>query len=304
MRRKNSSMLLRIAQADALALGIEFIDREKHGELFEAVGSMNRYVQHPTYELMKPGWYSDDTQQSIAIAELLCITSSPSEVDFVSKFWEVHARDPRDGYSRAMQALLESSKSGDELKLNLQPNSDKNGAAMRSVPIGVIKDPIDVVRYAGLQAATTHATWGGINSSIAVALMSHYALYDRRDFNHMLGWCSRYLDSFDYFSKPWEGPVKARPKVPGDRGIGWNTAWAVHTLLVQEKSLAGIMSRVASWGGDTDSTASIAWGIASARYPDETLPSFLETDLEAGRDRQYGAQFLKDLGEKLMCKYA
>jgi ADP-ribosylglycohydrolase len=63
------------------------------------------------------------------------------------------------------------------------------------------------------------------------------------------------------------------------------------------------MSRVASWGGDTDSVAAIAWGIASARYPDEVLPQFLEIDFEAGRGN-YGAQFLKDLGEQLMCKYA
>lgn len=91
--------------------------------------------------------------------------------------------------------------------------------------------------------------------------------------------------------------------VPTGLGVGLNTAWAVHTLLVQETSLRGIMERIIEWGGDTDSTASIAWGIASARYPDEIIPEFLERDLEAS-DPQYGPVFLRDLGRKLMEAYA
>jgi len=82
-----------------------------------------------------------------------------------------------------------------------------------------------------------------------------------------------------------------------------NTARAVHTLLVECRSLTEIMERVITWGGDTDSVASIAWGIASARYQDEPLPAFLESDLEAASKSSYGPSYLKTLGKALMDSY-
>lgn len=62
-----------------------------------------------------------------------------------------------------------------------------------------------------------------------------------------------------------------------------------------------IMRRLLEWGGDTDSVAAIAWGIASSRYQDEVLPEFMERDLEPGSE--YGVAFLKGLGVQLMAKY-
>ncbi len=56
----------------------------------------------------------------------------------------------------------------------------------------------------------------------------------------------------------------------------------------------GIMRQTIEWGGDTDSVAAIAWGIASARYPDEKLPEFFDRDLENGT---YGRDYLSTLGE-------
>ena len=174
---------------------------------------------------------------------------------------------------------------------------------MRSVPLGVLRKPSDIVKVAGLQAGITHQTWGGVNSSAAVALMSHFALYDRRGFESMFGWCCQHLPSFEYFRDPWEGGVGLKGTDPRNLGIGMCTAHAVHTLLVQETSLMGIMKRVIEWRGDTDSVAAIAWGIASARYPNEVLPEFLESGLEAQGNPKYGPQFLKDLGLKLMTVY-
>jgi ADP-ribosylglycohydrolase len=76
------------------------------------------------------------------------------------------------------------------------------------------------------------------------------------------------------------------------------TAHAVHTLLTSQASLLEILTQTLMWGGDTDSVASIAWGIASARYGNEILPEFFERDLEVGRP--YGVSYLKSLGTQLM----
>lgn len=310
MRHRNDNMLLRIAQGDAFAVAIEYVKRAQHPELYEAVERFDSYQQHPTHKKLRAGCYSDDTQMSIAVTEALLESVRLKDITYLTHevwaehFWRAFNRDQRDGYSRGFQAILESSMSSTHMRQQLIPNSSKNGAAMRSVPFGVFKDPNDCTRYAAAQAAVTHATWGGVNSAASVALMSHFALYDRRDFSSMHQWCCGWNQAHSNFLDPWKGPVGGKGNDPKGLGTGMNTAWAVQTLLMQESSLVGIMKRCIEWGGDTDSVASIAFGIASARYQDEILPEFLERDLEVRGNLKYGPEFLKDLGRQLMEAYA
>lgn len=299
MRHPNPNMLLRIAQADACAIAIEYIDRKKYSPLWDEVLKFDKFHQHPTYDLLKPGMYTDDTQMSIAVSEVL-LTDDWTSKSFAEAFFRCFKRDPRDGYSRKFQEILNRVNSADEMMANIIPKSDRNGAAMRSVPLGLIKNVEKMITVAGIQAAITHQTWGGINSSIAVALMSHYAHHDRRNFTNMYDSCVKKLHVFKHFRTPWEGPVHHKLD-PRNLGVGMLTAHAVFTLLTTETSLMGMMRRLIDWGGDTDSVAAIAWGIASARYPNEKLPEFLESDLEVGG--QYGVPYLKDLGAQLMAKY-
>jgi ADP-ribosylglycohydrolase len=309
MKHRNDNMLLRIAQGDAYALALEYVNDTDAPGLREELYKLEKFHKHPTYHKLNAGQYTDDTQMSAAVAQVLIDsvynvdrggTKHLSSEHFIDRFFDFFKRDPRDGCSRNFQAILEEAKDATHLRQLIIPNSIANGAAMRSVPLGVIKNPKEIVEIAGLQASTTHATYGGINSSVTVALMSHFALYDHRSFSSMLKWGNQYCPAFELFREPWVGPVKAR-KEPGDLGVGLNTAWAVHTLLTQETSLKGIMRKVIEWGGDTDSVASIAWGIASCRYQNEELPSFLESDLEVGG--KYGPEFLKNLGKNLMSAY-
>lgn len=296
MKHPSPLMFLRIAQGDAYALAYEYV---KNAELKAQMLKFERYHQHPTYHKMPPGIYSDDTQMSLAVAEtLLNHGVSATKRDFAIAFFNSFKRDERDGYSRAFQAILEKANTPDEMETMLVPDSDKNGAAMRAVPLGVMSDPKKIVEVAALQAQVTHATWGGMNSAAAVGLMSHFALYDRREFSSMYDWCCNWLPAFEFFRKPWDDkPVKAASDAQ-NIGVGMITAHAVCTLLQEETSLLGIMRRTLMWGGDTDSVAAIAWGVAAARYPNEALPEFLESDLEVGRP--YGVSYLKTLGTQLM----
>lgn len=301
MQYTNPNMLLRIAQGDAFAAAVEYVNRDKHQDLFSAVDRFDSYQQHPTHLKLKPGMYTDDAQMSIGVAEVLCefISSKriPTASDFRAKFFECFKRDERDGYSRGFQAILESSSTLIEFEQKIVPASNKNGAAMRSVPLGVIQDKEVLELMATIQASVTHRTHGGFDSSCAVALMSHFALYESAPLSEVNVWLNDHGRFFP-FEQPWTGAVKAQ----NDRfnlGVGMVTAHAVNTLLATETSLKGIMRRLIKWGGDTDSVAAIAWGIASARYQDEELPEFLERDLEPGGGG-YGVQFLKELGAKLM----
>jgi ADP-ribosyl-[dinitrogen reductase] hydrolase len=307
MRHRNDLMLLRIAQADAYALAREYVKTSGFPEHVAECLKFERFLQHPSYLKMKPGAYSDDTQMSIALAELLRDDASGLFWDsrvtaetFARYFFNAFKRDPRDGYSRGFQQILEEAKDPTHMRSLIVPSSTKNGAAMRAVPIGVLPCPQKVAIVAGMQATVTHATYEGINSAVAVALMSHFALYDRRPFSCLRGWCIQYCPVFEHFSQPWVGPVQSRCD-HSSFDVGLNTAWAVCTLLEQETSLMAIMRQLLKWGGDTDSVAAVAWGIASCRYKDEVLPEFLERDLEP--NSRYGVSFLKDLGKQLMDSY-
>jgi ADP-ribosyl-[dinitrogen reductase] hydrolase len=302
VRHRNDLMLLRSAQGDAYGVASEYCKRHPDEPEEKLLYEFRQYLPHPAYHKLPLGTYTDDTQMSIAVAELLIAKDRGAKhEDFIQAWFDTFKRDERDGYSRNFQRLLEEAKTADGLRLSLKADSTKNGAAMRSVPLGVIADPEWVKTMAMRQAGTTHATYEGVTSSVAVALMSHFALYDRRDFASMTGWLLPHHAAFERFREPWVGPVQSKCKhSPWD--VGMNTAWAVHTLLTTQTTLLGIMKQVLDWGGDTDSVAAIAWGIASARFRDE-LPAFFEDDLEKLNGSSYGPSFLKDLSKRLMDAY-
>ncbi len=255
-----------------------------------------KYIKHPSHFTEAPGTYTDDTEMSIGNTEVLLEQGHfPTRLDFGDKWVEVFQRTRRKGYSSGFQMLLENAKSGQELIDALEPNSDKNGAAMRSVPLGVLPTPRLVMRVAEMQAKITHDTPGGILSSQAVALMSHYVLHtsgelSRKELKYFL---VSYLPEFLEYTKPWEDRVVGP-------NVGLKTAQAAFNLITSCDSLLEILKATIELGGDTDSVGAISCGIASAKLKND-LPEFMEHCLEPGS--KYRAGFLKRLGSQLMSKF-
>lgn len=303
MKNRNDKILLRIAQADAYAMAVEYCKRTEHPELFEEVLKFEHYHRHPTHHKLNPGMYTDDTQMSIAISEALIEERMPSGVAYAAKFFEVFKRDQRDGYSRKFQEILEKSTSWQHMCTLIEPVSNKNGAAMRSVPLGVLDSPKSVMRAAEKHAIITHSSFGGVKSAQAVGLMSHFALHTSQNFSDLPDYVSNFLPGLEFLKEPWRGGVGLQHSDPHGRGIGINTVHAVMTLLIEQPSLMDILRQTIEWRGDTDSVAAIAWGIASTRYQNEVIPSFMEDALEATGNLKYGPQFLLDLGKRLMYAY-
>jgi ADP-ribosylglycohydrolase len=285
-------------------MATEFIKPPRDQAVQDKALQFTSYVKHPTHSL-QPGQYSDDTQMAVAVTEVLLGLDYPKvsyhlqahkfelRLQFANAFVECFKRDPRDGYARSFQAFLGLVVDGNDFLQRIRPTSDKNGACMRAVPIGVISD-LDTVEFiAKEQASITHNTEGGKQSALLVALMSHFALYVNEPFSKFQALlCDRLKVS------PMRCPLWEKGRVIGPN-LGMNTARAVMTLLMTETTLIGITRKAIEWGGDTDSVLAIAWGIASARMHDE-LPSFFERDLENG---PYGRTYLAGLGEKLMQKF-
>jgi ADP-ribosyl-[dinitrogen reductase] hydrolase len=275
-------MLVEIAIGDAYGAGFEYADQNL------VKNDLSKFVKHPTHDL-QPGQYTDDTQMSIAIAELLIEEKPFDENIIIAKFIEVFKRDPRDGYSRGFQAILERISTVAGFKQEVVPDSDKSGGAMRAGPLGTLPDAFKVIVAARQQAKITHNTIDGIAAAQAVALMTHYFLYDKGPKAGIGQYLT--LAGTRNWDESWTGKVKAQ---------GWMDVRAAVTCIKATDNLADCLKMVVDFGGDTDTAAAITMAAAScSKEMKKNLPQHLYDTLEKGK---YGLRFLRELDEKLMAK--
>ena len=287
MKNPNPDLLVRIAQGDAYCIAYEFVQRHVFHD--DIVG-LKRFHSNPVYKT-KPGCYTDDTQMSIAVSEVLLGSENVFEpITWLDAFVRVFHRDPRDAYSRGFQKALEENFTGRSLQHSINGVSNKNGAAMRSVPLGVISDIGRMLSIAEIQASTTHNSWGGVLSSKATALMSHFVLHTDEPLSRMREFMLDHVPDLSAINMSWKG------RVAGDE-LGMYTVQAVRTILVSSNTLSDVIRQTLEFGGDTDSVGAIAMGIASCRLEND-LPDFFEKQLESGGT--YGVSFLRELGSRLM----
>jgi len=110
-------LLLEIAIGDAYGAGFEFSSREK-------ITTYNDLSQYHEHELgFKAGNYTDDTQMSLAIAELLIAKTKWTRENIADKFVECFKRDERLGYSKSLYLFLQSINTGTEFINKMKPHS-------------------------------------------------------------------------------------------------------------------------------------------------------------------------------------
>ncbi|BAZ32667.1 ADP-ribosylation/crystallin J1 [Cylindrospermum sp. NIES-4074] len=273
-------MLLELAIADAYGAGFEYAD-----EMIVA-NDLSRYVQHPRHRLI-PGSYTDDTQMSIAIAEVIVAQAPWTPEVLAESFVKAFKRDPREGYAGSFYHFLVNIRDGVEFLAKIRPDSDKSGAAMRAAPIGIYSTPEQVIEAATIQAAITHNTPDGINAAVAAALMSHYFIY-RLGPKRKLG---QFLESYvsGEWSKPWPGKVKSK---------GWMSVRAAITAVMRNDSMSALLQDCIAFTGDVDTVAAIALAAGSCSHEiSQDIPSHLFTALENGT---YGKDYIIELDKQLM----
>lgn len=276
-------MLLELAIGDAYGAGFEYVDPA----LVSRYNDLSNYRQHPKHEL-KPGAYTDDTQMSIAIAELIVSGKRWSRRNLAAKFVEGFKRDEREGYAGKFYRFLQSVNSGDEFLTKLHGTSDKSGGAMRATPIGVFPTVKKVKEKATLQAAITHNSPDGIDAAIASALISHYFIYNlggKRDLGKFI---ESQVPSHQW-SEPWEEKVGSK---------GWMSVRSAITAIQRNDSLSSLLRDCVDFTGDVDTVATIALGAASSsKEIVADLPENLKLNLENGA---YGRDYLRELDKQLM----
>lgn len=273
-------MLLEIAIGDAYGAGFEFAPQAK----VDCYNNVSKYMQH---ELgISAGHYTDDTQMSLAIAELLIEGKPWTRQNIADKFVECFKRDERQGYSKGFYYFLKSVNNGAEFLEKIEPNSERNGAAMRAAPLGYLQDITTLLEYAKIQAMLTHNTEIGIKSSQAVALAAHFAIYNLGEKRDLTAFVCQHTN-FNW-NDLWQQSVKC---------CGEQTVNAILSVLKSAESLKGVLTNSVAFTGDVDTVAAVALGIAKASnlYADD-LPNFLYEEIEDG---QYGKQYLLSQTRKI-----
>lgn len=285
-------MLIEIAVGDSYGAGFEFATGQR---LKEITNDLSTYYRHNLPGCQhQPGDYTDDTQMSLAITELLLAGGNKNlgvwtVENIANKFVEVYKRDPRHGYSTKMQEILDSITDGDDFRSKTIANSTKCGAAMRSIPLGFLSAPKDILAAAQTQASITHNTTEGIRSSQAVALASFWLVngFPKEKTCSFINEC---LKSKDVVWDDWQPLAYVSTS-------GYDVARAAISAVVRNDSLSKILKESVDYTGDVDSVGAIACGLGSlCKMVQKDLPANLLEGLENGR---YGRDYLADLDQQL-----
>ena len=282
-----------MAKADAFGMKYEFVDHPipvDKGNLF--------YGPHPRHHDYQERHYSDDTQMSLANAELLLKKKDLSKItklDFIRAWQETFKRDPRVGYSKYMYAQMSSDMTPKQFCEKFASNTGTtSGAAMRAAPFGLIEDFNLAINLASEQASITHNSPAGRFSASVVTAAVHF-LHHGGHFDYLQYFLENTVTG--RWLPVWKDPQCGLVEDPNN---GLKIVGQALAATEDKKSLAEVFlssvsqSRVA----DTDTIATMAAAISSRRQDIiDDLPLALHDTLENG---PYGRDYLGEIDKKLM----
>jgi ADP-ribosylglycohydrolase len=206
-------------------------------------------VKTADFELFPPGArFTDDTVLTVATAEALL-----GDGDYAGAYRRYGRAFPNAGYGGSFFRWLFSEDAGPY-------NSWGNGAAMRVSPVGFALDSIDdVLAEAARSAAVTHNHPEGIKGAQATAL----AVFLARSKESKASIRSEIQDRFDYdlthaldaIRPPYRFDVSCQGSVPESL-----------IAFLESTDYERAVRNAVSLGGDADTMACIAGGIAEAFY--------------------------------------
>ena len=278
-------MFMELAIGDAYGAGFEYAASSFVRERNRATD----YVRNPTHPQVRPGSYTDDTQMTIAVAEVLLGHRPFTREAFADAFVRAFRRDPRAGYAGRFHDLLVTLKDGADLLARIRPYSDKSGAAMRALPLGLLPSLEEVREVTQRQARITHDTPDGVRAAEAAALMAFYFVNNLGSRQGL----ADYLEAILGRSwGGWKGKVGAQ---------GWMSVRAAVTAVMGHTSLTSLLRACVDFEGDVDTVACLALGAASlSREYTHDLPAAL---LEGLEDGAYGRRYLVDLEASLRSRW-
>jgi len=278
-------MLLEIAIGDGYGAGFEYADQA----FVTAHNNLSAYVANPRHKIGL-GRYTDDAQMSIAVTEVQLLGGFTS-AHFADAFVSCFKRDPREGYAGGFYAFLTKVANGTEFIRDIKPSSDKSGAAMRAVTLGILPTIDRVREICTLQAKLTHDTPDGIAAAVAASLSAHYFLYGLGAKADLGNFLNKHVPGRDW-AAPYQGMV-------GEKG--WQSVQAAITAITTCNTMSDVLRTSVAFTGDVDTVAAVALGVASVcDEVTKDLPQHLIDGLENGT---YGRDYLRILDARLMLEF-
>ncbi|MEJ2695692.1 MAG: ADP-ribosylglycohydrolase family protein [Candidatus Sulfobium sp.] len=227
------------------------------GSVYEA-----HAIKTKDFELFGPGSrFTDDTVLTVAVADCLL-----NNKDYASTFREYGRRYPHAGYGGMFRRWVRSDSLGPY-------NSLGNGSAMRVSPVGFAFGSLDeVLREARRSAEVTHNHPEGIKGAQATAAAIFLAGQggDKDEIK-------RYVEeNFGYDLGPTLAEI--RPGYMFDPTCPGSVPQSI-TAFLESDDYEGAVRNAVSLGGDSDTMACIAGGVAQAYY--RRIPSRILREVRA-----------------------
>jgi ADP-ribosylglycohydrolase len=293
--------LVGLALGDALGMPVQEYSPEQVKEFFAGILRFkDAAAHHPYAHGLRAGRITDDTEQSFLVADLLIATRrkiKPRQMAELLEEWEQWqislGLDDLLGPStkRALAALREGTSIEESGKLGTT-----NGAAMRIAPVGIAFDAsseqqnlLECVRAVGM--ATHNTDIANAGATLVASLISQ--CIDGVQPYEALEEAFRHADLAQRFGYPTESELisESTKRLLGDGMSEWPTGVAISESV--PTALACVLTNLGSpWkaledavslGGDTDTIASIAGGIAGAihgigAWPEESVSQVVNTN--------------------------
>ena len=207
--------------------------------------------------------FTDDSVLTVAVAEWILDGG-----DLASRLRHYYSIFPRAGYGGMFREWAESPSRGPYYSFG-------NGSAMRVNPVGFAFDVLDdVLRVAEESAAVTHDHPEGVRGAQAVA-MAIFLARNERDKNEI----ARELKS--RFAYDLDTPLDAiRPSYSFDVTCQGSVPQALRAF-IESTSFEDALRNAVSLGGDADTQACIAGGVAEAYYG---VPKEIEAEVRRRLD--------------------
>lgn len=236
-------------------------------------------------EKLRPGQYTDDTEQMLTLAQSIIRCSGFDADDFarrIAKWGADVLNDP------VRKSFLGPSSSLAIAKLNAgihwkDSGSDipSCGSAMRAAPVGIFYHELEKVEAsAALSSIPTHSSNGAISGAVAVAIAVRCAL-DGMDCVEIIKETSARAAKYDRtLGEKIELAFKERDDNPEDVFAELGTSYLVYETVPcafycfsrHFESAEKAIIEAVNAGGDTDSIACITGAMCGARHGIDSLP--------------------------------
>ena len=327
--------LLGIAIGDAFGAGVEFQDRDwirRNVDFTEFVNVRNKIkVPSDKIELFTKNYrewdYTDDTEMTIGLIKALLSGQEFTQELLILKWREEYERGITEkGYGRnghgSMAWYFSGDKSIDEIrKFQKERKNPGNAPAMRSVPLGFVKEEL-INEYGKINANSTHPNIHAILSSQCIARAVEFLIIKNGLPKDVINYCCKkvnlneeyytylqevnklpnynQLSALDFMTLCGDQPIQEPYFLAGINGVPSDskyTTGSVLYILKNSDDAFDALKKSIYLGGDVDSIASIATGVFAGISGLESIPSYMQENVEGVN---YIERLAKEFDEKFL----